>query len=120
MTVELHGITENQLAGRWLVKAKDPFLSGWGKAEGGSSWCAWAFSNLDAAMAFEKLLHNTNFQYIGVVGWPYRPNSAAHLSIYNGDSHVLRSGEFIAVQYGENIMRFRYHPVKSKKGGLIK
>ena len=74
-----------------LVTAKDKFMSGWGHAEGGSSYCAWAVDPNQASHA--KLLHwvesRREMQYVNVrydSGKNWRPN-AKHVSIYKVDEN---------------------------------
>ena len=74
-----------------LVTAKDKFLSGWGMAQNGSSYCAWAIDPNEASHA--KLLHwvesRREMKYINVrydSGKNWRPN-AAHVSIYVVDQN---------------------------------
>ena len=74
-----------------LVTAKDKFMTGWGHAQNGASYCAWAVNPNEASHA--KLLHwvesrpemkYINVRYDGGKNW--RPN-AAHVSIYAIDAN---------------------------------
>ena len=74
-----------------LVTAKDKFLSGWGMAQNGSSYCAWAIDPNEANP--DKLLHwvdqrkdmiYVNLRYDGGKNW--NPN-AAHVAIYVVDKN---------------------------------
>lgn len=68
----------------WFVTAKDRFMSGWGIAKGGASYCAWACESRQQAEAcLARIRGRCDMRYIrmrfGIAKW--RPR-AAHLSIY--------------------------------------
>lgn len=71
----------------WYVTAKDRFMSGWGMASGGASWCAWACTDrAQAERCLDRIRGRGDMRYVGlrlgIKGW--RPR-AAHLSIYVSD-----------------------------------
>lgn len=68
----------------WYVTARDRFMSGWGVAEGGASYCAWACESRQQAEAcLARIRSRDEMRYVtlryGIAKW--RPR-AAHLSIY--------------------------------------
>jgi hypothetical protein len=51
---------EQKATHRWLVIAKDRFMSGWGGASGGASWCGWACDSLANAERLESWVNGRN------------------------------------------------------------
>lgn len=49
---------EQKLTHPWVVLAKDKFMSGWGRARGGASWCGWACATLPEAERVESWVRN--------------------------------------------------------------
>jgi hypothetical protein len=76
---------EQKLTHRWGVVARDKFMSGWGRASGGASRCAWA---CDPKADFDKLFKwvqsRKEMIYVNKVDLnTYRPPSGtAHFHIY--------------------------------------
>jgi hypothetical protein len=83
--------SDQKLTHRYLVVGTDRFLSGWGRAEGGASYAAWACKTseeVDKAMAWvggrsvrrrvRLVVENPS------KGYTYRPKAdcCAHLHIY--------------------------------------
>lgn len=68
---------------RYLVVGTDRFLSGWGRAEGGASFAAWACESYSEAQAMEKVIRARGDQKrVRIVhAKNYRPK-CKHLSIY--------------------------------------
>jgi hypothetical protein len=74
-----------------LVTAKDKFLSGWGMAQNGSSYCAWAVNPNEASCTklFQWVNNRSEMKYVNIRydgGKNWRPN-AAHVSIYAIDAN---------------------------------
>ena len=84
MTVIVDERTEDQkLTHRLAVVGTDRFLSGWGKAEGGLSYAAWAFKDGQEASCFATIDNRGDMQRVRVVTLKgYRAPGAKHLHIY--------------------------------------
>lgn len=74
---------------RYLVIGTDTFLSGWGEANGGNSYAAWACEGPEAARTVrERIRARGEMRRVRVVysspSNPYRPNprTCKHLHIY--------------------------------------
>ncbi len=71
-----------------LIVGTDSFLSGWGGAEGGASYAAWACTSEDEPTVLDWVESRSDMKRIRVLydppHMPYRPNSrhCAHLHIY--------------------------------------
>lgn len=76
---------EQQQTHRYGIVAKDKFMSGWGQAANGASWCAWATDNLqDADKLLDWVRRREEMRFIRVVNLAkYKPAyGAAHFHIY--------------------------------------
>ena len=77
----------------WLVTATDKALSGWGRARGGMSKCAWSCrpEHVDAVLDWVKA--RGDMSYINCTSNPWYPRNAAHVHIYvvKDDHPALRS-----------------------------
>lgn len=76
----------------WLVIATDKFMSGWGRAAGGASVCAWACRH-DQVDDVEKWVRDrSEMRRVRIVcenGRRYVPRSATHFHVYVvDDDHV--------------------------------
>lgn len=67
-----------------MVIALDTFMSGWGEAEGGLSYAAWAFIPDDEVACRQWVEGRGDMKNVEVVDTLYRPRSrrAKHLHIY--------------------------------------
>lgn len=77
---------EDRRKNKWtrpnLVIMKDTFLSGWGKAEGGISYAAWACKDEHLEQVLEWVKGRSDSKAVRVVSKDYVPQYAAHYSIY--------------------------------------
>lgn len=78
---------EAQVSHRYVVLGRDRFMSGWGLARGGYSWCGWACRPEDNQQVQEWVRKRGDIQYVRVVvhsgGRFPVPRSAAHFHIYH-------------------------------------
>ena len=76
---------EQQLTHRYGVVAKDKFMSGWGRAKDGASWCAWASDSInDTAKLLEWVRRREEMRHVRITDLAqYKPPyGAAHFHIY--------------------------------------
>jgi hypothetical protein len=73
---------EQILSHPFLVIATDTFMSGWGLAEGGVSYMAWACREEDVQRAIEKLKARKEMRRVRVVYGSYRPKGKGHCHVY--------------------------------------
>ena len=76
---------EQKRTHRWAVVATDRFLSGWGGAEGGSSFAAWACERGDLYDVERWVRSRSDMQRVRVANLDtYRPSprTCAHYHIY--------------------------------------
>lgn len=68
---------------RWLIVGTDPGMSGWGEAEGGTSYAAWACDddNVEACEAWVMARRDMR-RVRRVYAKDYRPRGKGHLHIY--------------------------------------
>lgn len=72
-----------------LVVGTDPGLSGWGKAEGGRSYAAWACTPEDAPRVLGWARARGDLRRVRVVRGPWRPQGVGHAHVYLvGPGHV--------------------------------
>ena len=76
----------------WAIVAHDRFMSGWGRAEGGSSRCAWAIHpDVNSDRVYNWVKSRKEMKYVNLVDLStYRPpRGTAHFHIYVCDpDHV--------------------------------
>ena len=69
-----------------LIVGTDSFMSGWGKAEGGTSYAAWACRQEDERAVLEWVERRGDMKRVRVTfdlpSAPYRPKGRGHLHIY--------------------------------------
>ena len=84
-----------------LVAATDSFMSGWGHAQGGMSYCAWACKPEHRPYVEEWVRARGDMKRVRIVGGDWRPNRRAgdHTHIYVADDRhhaipvrILRCG----------------------------
>ncbi len=70
----------------WAVVGTDPFMSGWGQAEGGVSYAAWATNFEGIAPLEERIRNRDDMKRVRTI-WlkDYRPRGKGHLHIYIGE-----------------------------------
>jgi hypothetical protein len=76
---------EQQLTHRYGVVAKDKFMSGWGRAKDGPSWCAWASDSInDIVKLLEWVRRREEMRHVRVTDLAqYKPPfGTAHFHIY--------------------------------------
>mgnify|MGYP001589555681 FL=1 len=69
----------------WLIIGTDRFLSGWGKAEGGVSFAAWACESKDRAKVFAWVKSRSDMKHVRMVSNydnVYKPKGTGHCHIY--------------------------------------
>lgn len=85
---------EQRQTHKFAVVAKDRFMSGWGRARGGASRCAWAVpSNLDIDKVERWVRGRSEMRYVNVVDLrTYRPPRGTihfHIYVVNADHPSL-------------------------------
>ena len=82
----------------WAVVGTDRFMSGWGKAEGGTSYAAWATTGDNIDNLEYEIRKRSDMQRIRIVNLnDYRPRGNGHLHIYvrcvpNSEAHATCKG----------------------------
>ena len=84
-TIEDDRTIEQRATHNWAVVGTDPFMSGWGRAENGPSYAAWAttadnLENVEYWVRSRGDMHRVRIVNLN----DYRPRHAAHLHIYVG------------------------------------
>lgn len=70
----------------WLVVGTDRFMSGWGKAEGGVSYAAWACPEGYTNPLLARIDARGDMRRVRLVYGPtYHPRGRGHLHIYVSD-----------------------------------
>lgn len=77
---------EQRQTHRWLVVGTDTWMSGWGRAAGGLSVCAWAYRTADeASAAAARVKECANLARVRIVHDDrYKPRVAKHFHVYVG------------------------------------
>ena len=71
-----------------LVVMQDTFMSGWGEAEGGLSYAAWACTDEHLDQVLEWVESRSDSKNVSVQDKDYVPQFAAHFHIYEvNDGH---------------------------------
>jgi hypothetical protein len=65
-----------------LIVGTDSFMSGWGKAEGGKSYAAWACKPEYQRIVQDWVENRSEMKRVRVVGSDYRPTGKGHCHIY--------------------------------------
>ena len=74
---------EQRTTHTYLVIGKDRVLSGWGNAQGGASYAAWACTVDDVDKVEQWVRNRTDLTRVRVVRDPYQPPAqCAHFSVY--------------------------------------
>jgi len=80
---------EQKVTHPWLVIGTDPFLSGWGRAEGGTSYAAWACTPDDVETVKAWVRERGDMRRVRVVFGDYTPKGTGDLHIYVvGEDHA--------------------------------
>lgn len=66
----------------FLVIATDTFLSGWGRAEGGMSYAAWACTEKDAPIVMQWVRRRSDMKKIRLYCGKWYPTGKGHAHIY--------------------------------------
>jgi hypothetical protein len=79
---------EERKSHKWAVVARDPFMSGWGSAAGGTSRCGWACTPELLDTVEKRVRDRGDLRYVNVVNLDtYRPpRGTAHFHIYVANS----------------------------------
>lgn len=90
MTYQDDRTEEQKQTHRWLVVAKDKFMSGWGGAQGGASWCGWACRTFEQMERLKKWVNDRKeMRYVSIrkdEGKRIRTGrSCAHFHLYVAD-----------------------------------
>ena len=73
---------EQKATHNWLVIGTDSFMSGWGKADGGASYAAWACKPEDRDKVLSWVESRPEMKRIRETCDPYRPKGVGHCHIY--------------------------------------
>jgi hypothetical protein len=74
---------EQMLTHRLAVVGTDSFMSGWGGAEGGMSYAAWAFKDGQESACLATISNRGDMKRVRVVNLDgYQAKGAAHCHIY--------------------------------------
>ena len=65
-----------------IIMGRDSFLSGWGKAAGGSSYAGWACTEHDAESVYKWVLRRGDIKHVKRVDAGYSPSGKGHYHIY--------------------------------------
>lgn len=68
-----------------LVVMTDTFMSGWGEAEGGLSYAAWACEPRDMQAVYRWVKSRTDALRVRIVHGDYRPRGCTHCHVYAVD-----------------------------------
>jgi hypothetical protein len=73
---------EEKVTHPWIVAATDTFLSGWGKAKGGASYCGWACKFRDIQKVMTWVCSRGDMKHVRLVSGNWRPKGVGHTHIY--------------------------------------
>lgn len=87
MQIQDDRTTEQKFTHRWLVIGTDSFLSGWGKAEGGQSYEAWAYKPINRDKVLRWVKARSDMKRVREAvdnggNLRYRPSGPGHCHIY--------------------------------------
>ena len=89
MNIDDDRTPEQKTTHTWLIVGTDRGMSGWGKAQGGSSVAAWACKPEDSKYVLEWVERRSDMQRVREVsewgGKRYRPSGKGHCHIYYVD-----------------------------------
>lgn len=84
---------EQRITHNLLVIGTDRFLSGWGGAEGGLSYAAWACKEKDIEKVYEWVKQRKDMMRVRWAEGNYKPRGCIHLHIYVvNDNHPALGG----------------------------
>ena len=82
MTIRQDDRTQEEMKTHyWLVTATDKFMSGWGRANGGLSKCAWACRPEDVDAVYDWVKNRSDMKYVNIRTTPWYP-VCKHVHIY--------------------------------------
>jgi hypothetical protein len=70
-----------------LIAATDSFMSGWGKAKNGTSYCAWACKPQDADKVWRWVNNRREMKRVRRVAETWKPRGEGHTQIYVVDDN---------------------------------
>jgi len=73
---------EQMTTHRYLVACTDSFMSGWGGAAGGTSYCAWACTAADVDKVERRVRERREMRRVRRVVGDWRPKGQGHAHIY--------------------------------------
>jgi len=73
---------EQKKTHRFLIVGTDRFMSGWGKAEGGKSYAAWACTEDDRKAVLDWVERRGDMTCVRETYGDYRPSGRGHCHIY--------------------------------------
>lgn len=73
---------EQKISHSVLIAGTDSFLSGWGKARGGTSYAAWACKPGQAEKVFKWVKSRGEMKRVRYVASNWRPSGKGHAHIY--------------------------------------
>ncbi len=82
MVIDDDRTAEQKESHYWLIVGTDKFLSGWGKADGGASYAAWATDDEHRAKVLDWVESRSDMKRVREVFGEYRPRGRGHLHIY--------------------------------------
>ena len=73
---------------QWIVAGTDSFLSGWGKAKGGTSYAGWACKRQDLEKVERWVRNRGDMKRVRVLNGSWKPRGVGHTHVYVvEDSH---------------------------------
>jgi len=82
MEIQDERTAEQKKTHKCLVIGADTFLSGWGKAEGGTSYAAWACMVADLYQVERWVRNRSDMKRVRVVYGKWYPKGIGHAHIY--------------------------------------
>lgn len=73
---------EQKKTHRFIVAAIDRFMSGWGKAKGGLSYCGWACREKDVEKVMKWVSSRKEMKRVRVISGKWKPQGIGHTHIY--------------------------------------
>jgi hypothetical protein len=86
---------EQKITHAVIVGMTDRFMSGWGKADGGTSYAGWACTDQDAPAIERWIRSRMDASRVRVMYRTWKPRGKGHCHIYVvGESHpaIMRAG----------------------------
>ncbi len=92
MEIQDERTAEQKKTHNCLIIGTDSFLSGWGRAEGGVSYAAWACRECDCQKVENWVRNLSDMKRVRLVIGKWYPKGRGHAQIYvvNENHHALR------------------------------